>query len=162
MQIKEVSCGFLIASNGLFLLAHATNGATKKANKYDGRWGFPKGHVEPGESDISCAYRELHEEVGLDLRKYADDKNVTIFDSSPTYVYTNRGGSKQNKIFLVIDKSNRIMSELQFKCSTIVENENFPEIDCIEWVTWEEALSMTSHGVNQVFRLNINPLIKMV
>jgi len=30
-----------------------------------GRWDVPKGHVEPGESDLQCALRELHEETGI-------------------------------------------------------------------------------------------------
>ena len=31
-----------------------------------GHWGFPKGHVETGESDWQAAVRELQEETGLD------------------------------------------------------------------------------------------------
>jgi len=30
-----------------------------------GHYGFPKGHVEPGESEIETALREIYEEVGL-------------------------------------------------------------------------------------------------
>lgn len=30
-----------------------------------GRWGFPGGHVEPGETALAAAVRELHEETGL-------------------------------------------------------------------------------------------------
>lgn len=29
-------------------------------------WGFPKGHVEEGESEVEAARREVHEETGLD------------------------------------------------------------------------------------------------
>jgi len=29
-------------------------------------WGFPGGHIEPGESPLDCAWRELHEEIGPD------------------------------------------------------------------------------------------------
>ena len=29
------------------------------------RWDFPKGHVDPGESDMECALRELEEETGI-------------------------------------------------------------------------------------------------
>ncbi len=30
-----------------------------------GNWGFPKGHIEPGEDDLAAACREVQEEVGL-------------------------------------------------------------------------------------------------
>ena len=31
------------------------------------RLDLPKGHVDPGESEIECALRELEEETGIDL-----------------------------------------------------------------------------------------------
>ena len=31
-----------------------------------GKWGFPAGHIENGESPIECALREMHEEIGSD------------------------------------------------------------------------------------------------
>jgi 8-oxo-dGTP pyrophosphatase MutT (NUDIX family) len=36
--------------------------------KHRDRWDVPKGHVDPGESDIECALRELHEETGISSR----------------------------------------------------------------------------------------------
>ncbi len=33
-----------------------------------GIWGFPKGHVEPGESERQTASREIKEETGLSVR----------------------------------------------------------------------------------------------
>jgi 8-oxo-dGTP pyrophosphatase MutT (NUDIX family) len=29
------------------------------------RWDLPKGHVDPGETELECAYRELCEETGI-------------------------------------------------------------------------------------------------
>lgn len=31
------------------------------------RWDLPKGHVDPGETDVECALRELGEETGIPL-----------------------------------------------------------------------------------------------
>ena len=34
-----------------------------------GKWSFPKGHIEAGESPLQCAKRELYEETGVSLGK---------------------------------------------------------------------------------------------
>ena len=51
------SCGFLIVRGDpvreFLLMRHAD------------RWDLPKGHVDPGESEIQCALRELREETGI-------------------------------------------------------------------------------------------------
>jgi 8-oxo-dGTP pyrophosphatase MutT (NUDIX family) len=31
-----------------------------------GNWGFPKGHIEPGEENVEAAVREIAEETGID------------------------------------------------------------------------------------------------
>ncbi|MGQ0657063.1 MAG: NUDIX hydrolase [Chromatiales bacterium] len=33
-----------------------------------GRWGFPAGHVDPGETPLACSRRELREEIGRRYR----------------------------------------------------------------------------------------------
>lgn len=51
------SCGFLIVKGEpieqFLLMKHST------------RWDLPKGHVDPGETDLECALRELVEETGI-------------------------------------------------------------------------------------------------
>ena|SRR5205809_4659903 len=51
------SCGFLIIRGNpireFLLMRHAD------------RWDLPKGHVDPGESELECALRELQEETGI-------------------------------------------------------------------------------------------------
>ena len=51
------SCGFLIyrtsPSRSFLLMRHAD------------RWDLPKGHVDPDETNLECAYRELEEETGI-------------------------------------------------------------------------------------------------
>ncbi|MDG1895404.1 MAG: NUDIX domain-containing protein [Fuerstiella sp.] len=51
------SCGFLIVKGdpiqSFLLMKHAN------------RWDLPKGHVDPGETDLECALRELEEETGI-------------------------------------------------------------------------------------------------
>ena len=55
---KEKSCGCIIIDDGKVLLVHKING---------NYWGFPKGHVEDGETEEQTALREVKEEVGIDV-----------------------------------------------------------------------------------------------
>jgi 8-oxo-dGTP pyrophosphatase MutT (NUDIX family) len=51
------SCGVLVFRSApavQFLLMRHTN-----------RWDLPKGHLDPGETEIDCALRELREETGI-------------------------------------------------------------------------------------------------
>jgi bis(5'-nucleosidyl)-tetraphosphatase len=55
-QVK--SCGFILfrgdRSQKSFLLM-----------KHPDRYDLPKGHIEPGETDLECALREMNEETGI-------------------------------------------------------------------------------------------------
>ena len=47
-----------VVQDGKILLVQEASGT------YQGKWGLPKGHVDPGESPEAAALRELHEETG--------------------------------------------------------------------------------------------------
>lgn len=46
-------------------------------------WSFPKGHMEPGETEEQTAMRELYEETGLRVRLAADKSVVSEYDMHP-------------------------------------------------------------------------------
>ncbi len=45
-----------------------------------GLWGFPGGHVEPGETALAAAARELHEETGITGRPRAYLDNIDVIE----------------------------------------------------------------------------------
>lgn len=54
----EKSCGCIIINDKKVLVIRQVNGD----------YGFPKGHIEDGETEEECAIRETFEEVGLNVR----------------------------------------------------------------------------------------------
>lgn len=64
MSKTAISCGAVVykkdKGNTLILLV-------KQAGKNPG-WGIPKGHMEPGETYLTTAIREVKEEAGIDIK----------------------------------------------------------------------------------------------
>ena len=48
-----------------------------------GLWGFPGGHVEPGETALNAAARELHEETGVLAKPLSYLDNVDVIEHAP-------------------------------------------------------------------------------
>ena len=55
-------------------------------------WGFPKGHIRPGETEEACAVREVREETGISIRPDSGFRRETISE---------RQGDKRKVIFLL-------------------------------------------------------------
>lgn len=73
-QKYEKSCGAVIFNGaGRILLIH----------QQKGHWGFPKGHVENGETEEMTALREIKEEVGLDVDIDTGFREVTRYSPYP-------------------------------------------------------------------------------
>jgi len=60
-QPNERSAGFVL---------YSVDGGVRRylllRHRYGGHWGFPKGHIEGGESEMEAALRETREETGID------------------------------------------------------------------------------------------------
>ena len=109
MEIQEKSCGCIIVKdNKVLLIRH---------NK--GHWGFPKGHMEDGETEVQTAIREVKEETGLDV-KIDEDKRLV-----EEYI-TDKGRYKQVVYYEAVIVSGSI---------TIQEE----ELSDARWFDFEEA-----------------------
>ena len=129
--MKQVrSCGFLIVCGtpveSFLLMRHAT------------RWDLPKGHVDPGETDIQCAYRELWEETGIGRDAVEVDP---VFQFQTEYL-VQRGEQRDvvNKTLIVF--LGRLCREVAI---TPTEHSGF------EWVPWQPP--------HQIQTATIDPLL---
>ena len=127
---KEKSCGCIIINNGKVLLVYQKNGNF---------WGFPKGHMENGETEIETALREVKEEVGLDVDIDAEKR------------YTLNYNIKNE-----IDKTT-VLYIAKTKNDQFVIQEN--EIENAKWCDFEEVLNtLTFEDWKEMFRKVINDL----
>lgn len=58
-QTLKLVAGCILQKDGKFLLVQ------EKLPKAYGKWNLPAGHVDPGESTVDAAVREVQEETGL-------------------------------------------------------------------------------------------------
>ncbi len=91
-------------------------------NKRSAHWGFPKGHIEPGETKIETAKREVLEETGIHINI------IDGFESVSKYKIRDR-----------IEKKVSIFVGTTKDTSTIIQQE---EIEDYIWLTYDRAMSL--------------------
>ena len=119
---KEKSCGCIIIEKDKVLLIQQTKG----------HWGFPKGHVEVGETEIETAIREVKEETNLDV-EINENKRYTM-----EYI-TDKGALKQVVLFVA---------------KKINGNEKYQEseIKSMKWMTFDDAIkTITYDNTRELF-----------
>jgi 8-oxo-dGTP pyrophosphatase MutT (NUDIX family) len=110
------SCGFLIVRGQpleeYLLMRHPD------------RWDLPKGHVDPGETEMECALRELSEETGL------TERDIEIL---PNFRFTNhyqvrgkRDGQLHDKTLVIFLA--RLLSDAKIQCT---------EHGDYQWFRWQ-------------------------
>ena len=90
----EKSCGLVVFNtNKILLLKYSTNDAQGEG----GHWDFPKGHVEPNETEIGTALRELEEETGISKVEIIAD-----FRHSISYTFSRRSESISKEVIFFL------------------------------------------------------------
>lgn len=121
------SCGFIVykrVNNQKFYLV---------IRSLNGDFGFPKGHTEPGESEIETAIRELKEETGIEV------KIIEGFRRQIEYELRNIPNTiKQSVYFLGECTSDKILCQE----SEVSEARFFSYEDAIKILTFEETKSI--------------------
>ncbi|MBE6719385.1 MAG: NUDIX domain-containing protein [Ruminococcaceae bacterium] len=91
-------------------------------NNRSAHWGFPKGHIEPGETKQQTAYREVLEETGI---------HITIHDGFECV--------SKYKIRDLIEKTVSIFVGTTKDTNTSIQVE---EIEDYIWLTYDRAMSL--------------------
>lgn len=105
----EKSCGAVIFDGDKVLVIQQVKG----------HWGFPKGHVEDGETEVETAIREIKEETNLDVEI---NENYRYIER-----YSPEEGVEKDVVFFVAKK---IGGEIK------VQEE---EVKATEWLSPSEA-----------------------
>ena len=128
------SCGFLIVTGdpvSSFLLM-----------EHEDRWDLPKGHVDPGETDLQCALRELIEETGIPEDVLTIDPDFCY--ESHYQVAGKRYGLSEEKV----EKTLRIFLGCLSEDVEIAVTEHIG----FEWFPWEPPHDIQERAINPLLR----------
>lgn len=111
----EKSCGAIVIQGEKILVIQQAAG----------HWGFPKGHVEDGETEVETAIREIKEETNLDVE----------IDESHRYVehYSPKEGVEKDVVLFV---AKMIGGEIK------AQEE---EVQKIKWLSYEDAIQTITY-----------------
>jgi len=90
------------------------------------RHSFPKGHVEPGESEVMTAQREVFEETGIHIRIVDKFRQTVHYSPKPSV--------KKTVVYFVAatDKVDTVPQE--------------SEVVAVEWIRADEASKLLAHS----------------
>ena len=90
-----------------------------------GNWGFPKGHMEPGETESETATREIFEETGLHVNFIDGFRHVLSYSPHPQV--------KKDAVYFLAEANNG---------KVIIQKS---EIANFKWLPYERAESFLTH-----------------
>lgn len=110
----------------------------KNSKRYD----LPKGHIEPGETELECAIRELYEETGIAASDLHLDEAFRFTTSYQNY-HQRSGGEIVDKTVVIF--LGWLTKEVKIR---LTEHDNYI------WVEWQPP-----HDIQQK---TINPLLQQL
>lgn len=89
---------------------------------YSTYWGFPKGHIEPGEDERTAAWREVREEAGLEV------EIIDGFREIDGYTFTRKSEPVEKQSVYFVAQARDRNSRISWEHSDMI------------WLPFEEAL----------------------
>jgi 8-oxo-dGTP pyrophosphatase MutT (NUDIX family) len=141
MRTNEAAGGVVVGPGGKIVLVE----------QHSNSWSLPKGGVEEGESLLTAALREIHEETGLnDLRLIGELGSYERNSIGPGGVgETTEWGNRKRSFFL-------------FLTSHADLSPQDTEVTNIRWVTVPEALELLTHPKDKEFLQSVRDTVEAV
>lgn len=125
---QEKSCGTIVINDNKVLVIRQKQGF----------WGFPKGHIEEGESEIQTAIRETKEETNLDV-VIEDETRFCL-----NYIIEDKQINKYVVYFIAKAINNDVKLQIE-------------EIDDIAWVDIEKVEDiLTFDNLQELWKVVLN------
>ncbi len=125
---QEKSCGTIVINDNKVLVIRQKQGF----------WGFPKGHIEEGESEIQTAIRETKEETNLDV-VIEDETRFCL-----NYIIEDKQINKYVVYFIAKAINNDVKLQIE-------------EIDDIAWVDIEKIEDiLTFDNLKELWKVVLN------
>lgn len=139
----KTSAGIIIqtAESNKIFLGHSRNSVAYKPLGQclqDTHWTIPKGTLEPGETPLNAALREVYEESGIAVYDWLPPHEQVVYFTS----FTTANHSKLVHVFRAIVHESIL--HLTPVCNSLVERPDVPwvglsELDNFGWFTEQEA-----------------------
>lgn len=98
---------------------------------------IPKGKLEPGEDQLTAAFREIKEEIG-----FGSDKVTYIdFCHLDKYIYEESGQSISKELYINVFEATKKYDPAP---------EDWKNIESVAWYEYENALSLISFNKNEL------------
>ena len=123
----EKSCGAVIFDGDKVLVIQ----------QVAGHWGFPKGHVEEGETEVETAVREIKEETNLDVE--INEKLRYVESYSP---------EENVKKYVVFFVAKKIGGEVKVQEEEVIDSEWLLPKDAMERLTYESSKNILRKFLN--------------
>ena len=107
-----------------------------------GHWGFPKGHMDPGESETETALREIREEVGLTVSL------LDGFRAEETYLLPNKPDTQKTVVYFLAEFAEQ---PVRIQPEEVAEASLVPYEEALNLLTHQEARNILAQANRYIY-----------